>query len=278
MVVIRVRRADGERLELPIDRDLVTVGRAAACELRLPDPAVSAVHARLEHRDGAIWVVDAGSSNGTTVDGKPLGLEPVRLEPGQIVRIAAFQLDVIAADPTLQPAADETGTGTLAARLVGEALGEGGRPRLSVESGPDAGLVMMLPEPGDVLVLGRAEELQPALTDPDTSRRHCEVRRDWLGATLVDLRSKNGTLQNGKRIEGEVRLSDDDRIELGSTVLRYSDPTASYLAALDRASDRPTQVAPEPAAQPGPLLPLLPLAAGVAALAIAGAALVLLFR
>ncbi len=275
MVVIRVRRAGGERLELPIDADRITVGRAAACELRLPDPAVSAVHARIELKDGAIWIVDAGSSNGTTVDGKPLGQTPARLEQGQTVRIASFQIDVIPADPTLVPPSDSTGTGTLAARLVSEALGEGGRPRLSVEMGPDSGLVMLLPEPGDVLVLGRAEELQPALTDPDTSRRHCEVRRDWLGATLIDLQSKNGTLRNGQRIEGEVRLGDDDRIELGSTVLRYSDPAASYLAALDRSPERPTKVVPEPAARS---LPLVPLAAGVLALALAAAALVLLLR
>ncbi len=280
VVVIRVRRAGGERLELPIDKGTITVGRAAACELRLPDPAVSAVHARIEHKDGAIWIADTGSSNGTTIDGRPLGSSPVRLESGQTVRIASFQIEVLVADPTeaLSLSPDTTGTGTLAARLVGEALGEGGRPRLSVETGPDAGLVMMLPEPGDTLVLGRAEELQPALSDPDTSRRHCEVRRDWIGATLVDLSSKNGTRRNGVRIEGEVRLADDDRIELGSTVLRYSDPAANYLDALDRSPDRPTKVVPEPGAKGGGGLPVVPLVAGVLALGLAGAALYLLLR
>ncbi len=277
-MVIRGRGAGGERLELPLDKGTITIGRAAACELRLPDPAVSAVHARLEQRDGGVWIADAGSSNGTTIDGKPLGHTPVCLASGQTVRIANFQIEVLVADPTAPVSPDSTSTTALATRLLGEALGEGGRPRLGVETGPDAGLVMMLPEPGAALVLGRAEELQPALTDPDTSRRHCEVRRDWLGATLLDLKSKNGTRRNGALVEGEVRLCDDDRIELGSTVLRYSDPAASYLDALDRSPDRPTQAAPAPEEPRARGLPVVPLVAGVLALGLAAAVLYLLLR
>lgn len=44
----------------------VTFGRLATCGVSLPDdPDVSRQHARVTWRDGAWWLEDAGSSNGT---------------------------------------------------------------------------------------------------------------------------------------------------------------------------------------------------------------------
>jgi len=58
-----------EVLELP-DADLVVVGRATSCEVRLADPSVSRRHAQLRRR-GAEWrVIDLLSTNGTYLNGR----------------------------------------------------------------------------------------------------------------------------------------------------------------------------------------------------------------
>ncbi len=48
----------------------VLVGRAPSADLRLDDPQVSRLHARIEMRDDGVYVEDIGSRNGTLVDGR----------------------------------------------------------------------------------------------------------------------------------------------------------------------------------------------------------------
>jgi len=50
----------------------ILVGRAPSADLRLDDPRVSRLHARIEMRDDGVFVEDLGSRNGTTVDGQPV--------------------------------------------------------------------------------------------------------------------------------------------------------------------------------------------------------------
>jgi predicted component of type VI protein secretion system len=51
----------------------VRVGRdPALCAIVLAEPRVSAVHAQLRFAEGALWVCDEGSNNGSTVDGAQL--------------------------------------------------------------------------------------------------------------------------------------------------------------------------------------------------------------
>jgi hypothetical protein len=51
----------------------VVVGRAPECTVVMPeDPYTSTRHARFFERDGAWWVEDLGSTNGTLVNAKPI--------------------------------------------------------------------------------------------------------------------------------------------------------------------------------------------------------------
>jgi pSer/pThr/pTyr-binding forkhead associated (FHA) protein len=47
----------------------VLVGRAPSADLRLNDPQVSRLHARIEMRDDGVYVEDLDSRNGTRLDG-----------------------------------------------------------------------------------------------------------------------------------------------------------------------------------------------------------------
>lgn len=56
---------------VPLDRDVVVVGRGAEADLRLADTGVSRSHAELRiSADGAVRLVDLGSTNGTLVNGR----------------------------------------------------------------------------------------------------------------------------------------------------------------------------------------------------------------
>jgi pSer/pThr/pTyr-binding forkhead associated (FHA) protein len=53
--------------------DEVTVGRGGGCAIVLADDSfVSTVHARVFRRDGAVYVEDLGSRNGTLLNGEPV--------------------------------------------------------------------------------------------------------------------------------------------------------------------------------------------------------------
>jgi hypothetical protein len=71
------------------------------------------------------------------------------------------------------------------------------------------------------ITIGRLPECTIVLNDPNTSRRHAEIRRGLQGTTVVDLGSTNGTKVNGQRITGEHTLAAGDIITVGNTHLRF---------------------------------------------------------
>lgn len=74
---------------IPLLIETLTVGRVttnAPWEIALDDPSVSRPHARLVLESGNTWrVIDLGSANGTSVNGKPVTEEGQVLQDGDIV-------------------------------------------------------------------------------------------------------------------------------------------------------------------------------------------------
>jgi hypothetical protein len=72
----------------------VTLGRGGGCTVPLAfDTFVSQVHARAFDRDGALWVEDLGSRNGTFVDDQPVH-EPTYVGKGSRIRVGETVLEV----------------------------------------------------------------------------------------------------------------------------------------------------------------------------------------
>jgi hypothetical protein len=67
-----------------------------------------------------------------------------------------------------------------------------------------------------VLVLGRAQDCDVRLADPNVSRRHAELRQEETSYWIVDLGSTNGMEVNGRSLR-QAKLEAGDRITLGST-------------------------------------------------------------
>jgi DNA-binding winged helix-turn-helix (wHTH) protein len=66
------------------------VGRGESCRVRLPSARVSRVHARVRAANGRVTLEDAGSKNGTWVNGARL-LAPVVLADGDEVLFGTFR-------------------------------------------------------------------------------------------------------------------------------------------------------------------------------------------
>ena len=60
---------DGSRIQTRRFGRRILVGRAPTADIRIDDPRVSRLHARIEMRDDGVYVEDLGSRNGTVVDG-----------------------------------------------------------------------------------------------------------------------------------------------------------------------------------------------------------------
>jgi pSer/pThr/pTyr-binding forkhead associated (FHA) protein len=78
------------------DVHIVTVGRAPDNDVVIPDRSISRRHAFLKRGpDGGYLVLDAGSSNGTTVNGASVLVKgagpPTAVRPGDTLRVGALE-------------------------------------------------------------------------------------------------------------------------------------------------------------------------------------------
>jgi DNA-binding winged helix-turn-helix (wHTH) protein len=67
------------------------VGRGEGCRVRLASPLVSRVHARVRADDGRVLIEDAGSKNGTWINGERIE-QPVELGDGDEVAFGLFRV------------------------------------------------------------------------------------------------------------------------------------------------------------------------------------------
>ncbi|MEO3978149.1 FtsK/SpoIIIE domain-containing protein [Streptomyces sp. CAU 1734] len=75
----------------------ISVGRSAGADVPLDDPDVSRLHCEVTvGDDGLITVADLGSTNGTHLDGRPVGEHPVALPPGALLRLGESTLRLTA--------------------------------------------------------------------------------------------------------------------------------------------------------------------------------------
>lgn len=94
--------ASGESLAIelaPRDGE-VTIGRGSGNDVVIDDATLSRIHLRLDRAvTGGVWNVrDAGSSNGTKVNGRKIGTAPVPLEDGTAIEAGTVRLTFYAAE------------------------------------------------------------------------------------------------------------------------------------------------------------------------------------
>src|SRR5215813_3249309 len=83
------------------------------------------------------------------------------------------------------------------------------------------------------ITIGRSPRNDLSLPDPLASAVHAEVRRDGNKYLVEDLGSANGTLYEGEPVNGQVTLRSGGRIQIGETVIIYSEESQSFELASD---------------------------------------------
>jgi DNA-binding CsgD family transcriptional regulator len=118
-------------------------------------------------------------------------------------------------------------------------------PCIEVLEGRKRGLVVPLEHPRSY-VIGRLPGAEIHIDDPGVSRRHVKLTRRPQGEIeVVDMRSTNGLIVNGQKLE-RARLDEGDLLTLGpDAVLRLS-----YRAPDDLASAPMFPAVPAPAPEP----------------------------
>ncbi|WP_329279328.1 FtsK/SpoIIIE domain-containing protein [Streptomyces sp. NBC_00691] len=93
----------------------IRIGRSVDADVPLDDPDVSRAHCTVTvGEDGRVTVADRGSTNGTTLDGAPVGDRPVAFRPGALLRLGESALRLTG------PGDDLGGTETRATAPDGE--------------------------------------------------------------------------------------------------------------------------------------------------------------
>lgn len=125
----------GAQFPLP-PRGETLLGRGGDCQIALPDPICSRIHARIKAEEGGWRVVDNGSRNGTYVNGQKV--DEAALGDGHALRIGSTEMEFHESDqpPTMD---DLTYDGHTQQTIVDEAsVDEGGINTTSLDGLPNA--------------------------------------------------------------------------------------------------------------------------------------------
>lgn len=87
---LRITKGPGTGTSFPVTALVTTLGRHPGCDIMLDDPTVSRHHAAVHCHGDAFTLADAGSANGTSLNGRPVLLTD--LTDGDEIEIGKFRL------------------------------------------------------------------------------------------------------------------------------------------------------------------------------------------
>jgi pSer/pThr/pTyr-binding forkhead associated (FHA) protein len=216
----------------------IIIGRDASADFQIPLPTISRQHVRITEADSVYTLEDLGSTHGSALNGRKLRRNDKKvLRDGDVIELTKAKITCTIESEKIVSSEPGEGTQAIAARAVqgilgrlGDAQDEG--PFLRVLNGPDEGVRFPFVGALSEWTLGRSKECEFILNDPNVSRRHAQVKRDWNGFVVHDLGSKNGVQVNDRLVRKPRRLQDQDEITVGPVKLVYVDPNADLMAAL----------------------------------------------
>lgn len=77
------------------------------------------------------------------------------------------------------------------------------------------------PLDSDTMIIGRSPQTDICIDEPSVSRRHSKMTLQGEVVSIEDLGSSNGTYVNDKKLEGSVKLKDQDMIRLGTILFKF---------------------------------------------------------
>ena len=90
-ISLHVIPSDGASFDHALDGESFVIGRSSKANLTIPDRSMSRMHARLFRHDGAWFVEDLGSRNGTLVGGRQVD-DPVKVGHGSVLQVGGTSI------------------------------------------------------------------------------------------------------------------------------------------------------------------------------------------
>lgn len=219
-----VEEAGGEERALSFEAPAVRIGRNKANEIVLDKAFVSQRHAQIERRNNSVFVIDLGSTNGTTVNGQRLQQRvPVQLSsPKDVVQIGTVRISIDIGDH-VEPKTSSDEPASVERRSL--------RVRINDASGAELRSSTFASSP---VRIGRNTLNEIVLEQPFVSQWHALVRFRGDDIWVMDLGSTNGTIVDGTRLEARTPTklhSTDDVVQIGSITIKFSFMTPVTVAA-----------------------------------------------
>ncbi len=216
---LTLSQPNGCEQDFTLEKSSVVLGRGTTSDINIADSKVSRNHARLEHGPDGYTLVDSGSANGVSVNGKPA--TRALLKPGDIIGIGdsslEYKADTAAADDDVPIDSEAELDATLVRSAVPMTLIDTDVARLTVHTASNTWEVSLT---GETLVIGRHASCDLVLDQEQASRAHARIERIGDHYRLRDLRSTNGTWLGPQRIT-ERLLEDGDTLRIGNARLVF---------------------------------------------------------
>ena len=195
-----------------LEDDIVTIGRGHRNSIVVQDNEVSREHCQLVRHEDGYELQDAGSSNGTFVNGHPAD-EGWLLPDGCLIEMG---------DTITFEYIDSTEQGTAEAAISSNShAGYPSEPELQaylvvrLQSQQEHEVYPLLDE---TILVGRDFDNDIVIPEPEMSRVHMQLTYGTGGYVVEDMGSTNGTAVNGKRLTSPISLKSDDLIQVGTMV------------------------------------------------------------
>jgi ABC transport system ATP-binding/permease protein len=163
----------------------IQIGRAPDCDVCLDYPMISAHHARITEQNGAYFLEDLNSRNGTAINRIHNRIQSAPLNPSDDIFLGSYK---VSASWILQKRHAVVGEAAFATVLF--------------ES--------------HSMTFGRDPACEQPVSHPTISWHHCRLTRSPAGTFIEDLGSLNGTFLNGVRISGKTQVQPGMEIGIGS--------------------------------------------------------------
>lgn len=255
------------------------IGRDKSSDIVIDEEGVSGFHAELRvEDDDRVFLTDAGSINGTYVNGKQIKAR-TQLRANDVIRIHRVELLLVDPKEQLKAPVEDAATSLTPAlqglNVASSGAGVGGVPTgwvLRAKTGSLAGQAFAIPASGRA-ILGRSQNCDIIIPGTHVSRQHAELYFQSGKLHVKDLGSSNGTFVNRKKIDDSV-VNPGDEVRFDTLVFQVEAP-GGQTPATDDAGDA-TQFRPAVSvatgaakpAQPARPRPAAPVAAAPAAPAV----------
>ncbi|WP_260294775.1 FHA domain-containing protein [Sedimenticola hydrogenitrophicus] len=205
-----IKKDDALVDEVPIDKQIVTIGRDAESDLQLNDPSVSRHHATIRRIYTDLYIEDLGSTNGTQLNGRAVTKHV--LKPGDQLVIGSFLLDML--DDVPEGAADEDLDKTVVLQPQAVAAARAGQTRPVRKLQPKSATLHFMRGPNK----GHQEKIDRSLyTIGKPGENVAVIARRPQGFYLLHIGGSSFPRINDKEIDskGGVQLHEGDVVEVG---------------------------------------------------------------